>query len=104
MENYTPFGTEWEAEMNKLPKAELIKMIRKLQTGTEDKKICAIDTAKEAQHIVEGIINDFEAGISTKSETMRLLGEYTGRLMDLFWRNAKQKIKANPELLTEPVR
>lgn len=101
MKNYTTFGKEWEAEMNKLPKAELIKIIRKLQTGTEDKKICAIETVNEAQHIIEVIINDFEAGISTKSETMGLLGEYTGRLMDLFWKNAKQKIKANPELLTE---
>lgn len=101
MENYTPFGTQWEMQMNNLPKSELIKMIRKLQTGTEDKKICAIDTAKEAQHIVEGIINDFESGISTKSETMKSLGEYTARLMDLFWRNAKEKIKANPELLTD---
>ena len=27
MENYTPYGKEWEAEMNKLPKAELIKMM-----------------------------------------------------------------------------
>jgi hypothetical protein len=100
MENYTPYGKEWEAEMNKLPKAELIKMIRKLQTGTEDKKICGVDTSKEAQHIVEGIINDFEAGLSTKSETMYALGEYTARLMEIFWKNAKARFNEKPELLT----
>ncbi len=98
---YNQFGKEWEAELIKLPKNELIKIIRKIQTGTTDQKICTIDTEKEAQHIVEGIINDFESGVSTKSETMGLLGEYTGRIMHIFWVNAKQKIKANPKLLNE---
>lgn len=93
MENYTPYGKEWEAEMNKLPKAELIKMIRKLQTGTEDKKIMLIETSEQASRQVEGIINDFESGISDKRETMRLLGEYTGRIMEIFWKNAKLKAK-----------
>lgn len=87
--NYTPFGDEWEAEMNKLPKEELIKMIRKLQTGTEDKQLMFINTSKQASIQVEGIINDFENGIINKRETMRLLGEYTGRIMEIFWNNAK---------------
>lgn len=91
MENYTPFGKEWETEMNKLPKAELIKMIRKLQTGTEDKKIMLIETAEQAIQQVEGIINDYEGGIIDKPETIRLLGEYTGRIMEIFWKNAKLK-------------
>lgn len=92
MEKYTPYGEEWESEMNKLPKSELIKMIRKIQTGTEDKKIMLIETASQACMQVEGIINDYEGGVIDKSETMRLLGEYTGRIMEIFWNNAK-KIK-----------
>lgn len=96
---YTPFGEEWEKEAMKLPKEELVAMIRKLQTGTDDKKICGIETIEQAQHIIEGIVNDFESGISDKKETLRSLGKYTGRLMELFWNNALAKIKANPELL-----
>lgn len=99
LENYTPFGEVWEKEMNKLPKIELIKMIRNLQTGTTDKKMCAIETSREANNAITGIINDFEAGLSTKSETMYALGEYTARLMELFWRNAKAKFNENPDLL-----
>ncbi len=86
-----PFEDEWEKEMNKWTKDDLIKMIRKLQTGTEDKKLCQIESSKDANIAVEGIINDFEAGISTKEETMRLMGEYTGRLMEVFWKNALKK-------------
>lgn len=99
-EVYDPYGKEWESEMTKLPKSEIIDMLRETQTGTKDKKICGIETAQEAQHIVDGIINDFEAGIITKTETMAALGEYTARLMELFWQNAKLKFKSNPELLT----
>lgn len=93
MENYTAYGNEWEAEMNKLPKIELIKMIRKLQTGTEDKKLMLIETAKDAGQQVEGIINDYEGGIIDKSEALSLLGEYTGRIMEIFWKNAQLKAK-----------
>lgn len=87
MENNTPYGKEWVAEMCKLSKYELIKMIRKIQTGTEDKKIMLIETAAQASQQVEGIINDYEGGIIDKKETLRLLGEYTGRIMEIFWRN-----------------
>ena len=99
MSNYSPFGDKWEKEISNLPKDELIKMIRELKTGTKDKKICGINTSQEARLIVEGIINDFESGLSTKKETLGLLGEYTARLMELFWVNAIDKIKSNPELL-----
>ncbi len=99
VENYTPYGNEWELEMNKLSKAELINMVRKIETGTEIKKMCFMETKREANHIVTGIINDFEAGLSTKSETMYAFGEYTARLMELFWKNAKQKFNENPDLL-----
>ena len=54
-----------------------------------------IKTLDDAQDYVEGCINDYEAGISTKSETLGLLGEYTGRLMELFAEN----VKANPSML-----
>lgn len=99
MEDFTPYGIEWEDEMNKLSKAELIKIIRKTQTGTEDRKLVEIQTASEAQNQVEGIVNDFESGIIDKSETVRLLGEYTGRIMGIFWKNAKKKFIERPELL-----
>ena len=39
------------------------------------------------------IINDYEGGIIDKRETMRLFGEYTGRIMEIFWKNAKLKAK-----------
>lgn len=97
----TPYGKEWEAEISKLPKEELIKMIRKIQTGSEDKKICAIETINDAQNIVEGILNDYESGICTKQETLKAFGEYTARLMELFWKNAKAKFKENPQLINE---
>lgn len=43
MENYTPYGKEWEAEMMKLPKKFLIEMIRKAHTGTTDNKAVGIE-------------------------------------------------------------
>ena len=54
-----------------------------------------IKTLDDAQNYVEGCINDYEAGISTKSETLGLLGEYTARLMELWADN----VKANPAIL-----
>ena len=58
-------------------------------------KVEDIRTLDNAQDYVEGCINDYEAGISTKSETLGLLGEYTARLMELFADN----VKANPSIL-----
>lgn len=43
-----------------------------------------IKNKEDANNFVEGCINDFEAGISTKSETITLLGEYTEALIELF--------------------
>lgn len=62
-------------------------------------KVENIRTLSEANRYVEGCINDLVEGISTKEETMKLLGLYTARLMELFWENAKNKIRKNPELL-----
>jgi hypothetical protein len=98
-EMYIPFGPEWETEISKLSKSEIIKLLRKAKTGTDDYLLVTIETSREANRMVEGIINDFEAGISTKDETMGLMGNYTGRLMKLFWDNAIKKIKENPEIL-----
>lgn len=89
---FTPYGKQWEQEVIKLPKETLVEMIRKANTGTGDKKLCAIETLEQAENQIEGIINDFETGLIDKPECMRLLGEYTGRLMDLFWKNAKKLI------------
>lgn len=99
--DYNPFGEQWEKEINKLPKSELVNMIRQLQTGAKHKRIAVIETEIQAQKIVEGIINDFDNGVYTKDETLGLLGEYTARLMHLFWKRAKEIIKENPEIINE---
>ncbi len=62
-------------------------------------KVEAIKTLKDANRYVEGVLNDYEGGIITKDEAMGYLGEYTGRLTELFWENAIKKIKKDPSLL-----
>lgn len=101
MEDYIPYGKEWEASMNKLPKKEIIAMLRKHHTGTTDNKACGISSIDEAQNFVEGCINDFVNGLSESSEFRAQMGEYTARLMHMFWENAKKRIKENPLLLEE---
>jgi len=64
-------------------------------------KVENIETLDQANRFIEGCLNDFEDGFSTKLETIELLGQYTGRLNELFWHNAKRIIKANPKLLDE---
>lgn len=64
-------------------------------------KVEDITTLQDAERFIEGCVNDLSDGLSTKGETMGRLGEYTGRLMELFWENAKKKIRENPELLNE---
>ena len=49
-----------------------------------------IKTLNDATDFVEGVINDFEHGISSKAETLKSLGEYTGALMQLFLKNYKK--------------
>ena len=46
-------------------------------------KVKNIKTINDAQRYVEGVINDFEGGISTKEETMGYLGEYTARIVEM---------------------
>lgn len=86
------YGDAWKAEVEKLTKKELIELIRQIQTGTKDKKMMVMNTSKEASRIIEGILNDFESGVSSKKETYEALGEYTGRIMSLFWENAEKKV------------
>jgi len=56
-----------------------------------------IMTRQDAQRYVEGVINDFELGISTKGETLGYLGEYTGRLMQLFGDNMIEIMRKEPD-------
>jgi hypothetical protein len=64
-------------------------------------KVENINSIEDAQNFVEGCINDLYAGISSREETLGYLGEYTARLMELFWENSKKQIRENPELLNE---
>ena len=58
-------------------------------------KASDINTLKDAQGYVEGCLNDFETGISTKDETIKYLGEYTLRLMEIFEKNSKKQLNKN---------
>lgn len=42
-----------------------------------------INSINDCQHFVEGCINDFEAGIATKEETINHFKDYTFRIVDL---------------------
>lgn len=100
-EIYIPYGKEWEEELMKLKKSELVSMIRKIKTGTTDHKAAGINTIESAQVYVEGCINDFVSGVSDKEEFLENMGTYTIRLMNLFWEQSKKAIRNNPEYLNE---
>lgn len=95
-ENYVPYGEEWKKEILKNRKEVIVDLYQK---GMQHKNIIPSGSLEEAQRHAEGIINDFEGGILSKAETMEAIGEYTGRLMDIFWIGAKKQIKADPSLL-----
>ena len=42
-----------------------------------------INSIQDAQYYLEGVLNDFESGISTKEETMDCFFEYTERIIEL---------------------
>ena len=46
-------------------------------------KVEDIKTIADMQRYCEGCINDFEAGVSTKEETMKAFEEYTFHLIEL---------------------
>lgn len=52
-----------------------------------------IHTLADAQRHVEGIINDFEEGISTKEEAVANLFDYTVRVMEIAMGATKNKLK-----------
>ncbi len=56
-------------------------------------KLENINTIEDAQNYLEGCVNDFDAGISTKEELLGHLGQYTGRIMEVFWNTTKCKIE-----------
>lgn len=99
--NYIPYNEEWEKEMMKLPKKFIIDLLKEAKTGAKHLSIIKVETLKEANMSVEGIINDLVNGNSTKEETMALMGEYTAHIMHVFFDNAKKIIKENPEILEQ---
>lgn len=52
-----------------------------------------VNTIRDAQRYVEGCVNDYEAGISTKDELLGYLGGYTARIMEVFWNTTKGKVE-----------
>ena len=52
-----------------------------------------IHTLEDAQRHVEGVINDFEGGISTKEETVAHLFDYTVRVMEIAMEATNNKLK-----------
>ena len=52
-----------------------------------------IHTLADAQRHVEGIINDFEGGISTKEETVKYLFYYTIRAMHIAMEATNRKTR-----------
>ena len=60
-------------------------------------KVEDIKTISDAQRYVEGCLNDYESGLSTKEETLHYLGEYTMHLMGLFYTKFKENETRKPE-------
>ena len=52
-----------------------------------------IHTLADAQRHVEGIINDFDEGISTKEQTIAYMFDYTDRVMEIAMIGVKNKRK-----------
>ena len=57
-----------------------------------------IKSLNDCQNYLEGCINDFEGGVSTKEETLEALREYTARITDLAftaagkWKSPEQEL------------
>ncbi len=45
-------------------------------------KLENVKTVRDCQIYVEGVLNDFVGGISSKDETMNLLGKYTMHILN----------------------
>jgi hypothetical protein len=60
-----------------------------------------IKTVQDAQTYLEGVLNDFEAGIATKSETMKYLAEYTAKVFELSRVKKPHDVVGRSELLRD---
>jgi hypothetical protein len=96
LENYKPFGEEWKKELMKMRKEDIVDLFQK---SMEHKTIVPDHSLESCENYVRGTMEDFIAGISDKYEFMKNMGDYTMKLMDIFWKEAKNKIRSNPELL-----
>lgn len=86
---YTPYGDEWKNEILKMKKEDIVNLFQK---NMKHKTIIPSATLEETQIHCEGIINNFESGRNTKEETLSELGEFSARLMDIFWNTTKKKL------------
>lgn len=96
LENYQPFGEEWKKELMKMKKEDVVDLFQK---SMEHKTIIPDHSLESCENFVRGSMEDFIGGISDKYEFMKNMGNYTIKLMDIFWQEAKNKIRSNPELL-----
>ena len=58
-------------------------------------KIEDIKTVSDMQRFVEGCINDLDAGVATKEETVNHLKDYTMKVITLIVENVRKNNKAD---------
>ena len=98
LKTYVPYGEEWKKELMKMRKEDIVNLYQKSMTH---KTIVPDHSLESCENFVRGSMEDFIGGISNKYEFMKSMGDYTMKLMDIFWTSAKEKIKENPELLNK---
>lgn len=81
--NYEPYGKEWEQELMKLTKKEIINVFRTINNKPK------VNTIKGCELACQGIINDFESGLMTKEQTMLALKYYTFSIHNFFAEKVK---------------
>lgn len=86
---YERYGDEWAAELMKHKKTDIVKMYQKSMRA---QAIIPTGSLTECQRHVEGIVNDYDAGIFDKEQMMEEMGKYTERLMGIFWEGAKREL------------
>lgn len=95
-QKYIPFGEEWKAELMKMKKEDIVNLFQK---SMQHKNIVPDHSLESCENYVRGCMEDFIGGVSDKYKFMKQMGEYTMKLMDIFWTSAKEKIKENPDLV-----
>lgn len=88
MENYKRYGKAWRLEASNLSKNQLLDLFQKT---TEHLNIVPTGTIEDFDKHALGILNDFDAGIASKEDAHRAFYDYTMKLMDTFYENAKKK-------------